>query len=438
MSSQEVEVTEVLVVGAGQAGIAASEHLLAAGIPHIVLERSRIAERWRSERWDSLVANGPAWHDRFPGLDFADVDPDAFAPKERVARYFEEYVEKFALPVRTGVEVLGVRRDPARGGFVAETTAGPIAARYVIAATGAFQVPAVPGIVPDSVSIEQLHSSGYRNPEQLPDGGVLVVGAGSSGVQIADELRASGREVFLAVGAHDRPPQRYRNRSFVWWLGTLGLWEKSTPAAGAEHTTIAVSGAHGGRTIDFRDLAADGITLVGRAESYANGVLSFGGDLERDVRRGDENYLSVLDQADAYIARTGIDLPEEPEARVLGPLPDSVRDPIRSLDLAEAGITSIVWATGFRVDYGWLPDRATDSRGLPVHERGVSAEPGIYFLGLPWQSRRGSSFIWGVWHDAKYVAEQIEIQRGYLRYTGNGRPAATPIDPRPELTTATV
>ncbi|KKI22021.1 FAD-dependent oxidoreductase [Leucobacter sp. Ag1] len=437
MSSQEVEVTEVLVIGAGQAGIAASEHLSAAGIPHIVLERSRIAERWRSERWDSLVANGPAWHDRFPGLEFDDVDPDAFAPKERVARYFEQYAEKFALPIRTGVEVLEVRRDPAHGGFIAETSAGPIRAAYVIAATGAFQVPAVPAVVPESAGVEQIHSSAYRNPEQLPDGAVLVVGAGSSGVQIADELRASGREVFLAVGAHDRPPQRYRNRSFVWWLGTLGLWEKSTPPAGAEHTTIAVSGAHGGRTIDFRDLAADGITLVGRADAYADGVISFGPDLERDVRAGDANYLSVLDQADTYVSRTGIDLPEEPAARELGALPDSVVHPIRSLDLAEAGVGSIVWATGFRVDYRWLPEGAVDAQGRPRHERGVSAEPGIYFLGLPWQSRRGSSFIWGVWHDAKYVAEQIEIQRGYLSYTGNGRPAAAPVDVRPELTAAT-
>lgn len=423
MPYQAAEATEVLVVGAGQAGIAMSEHLNARGIPHLVLERARVAERWRSERWDSLVANGPAWHDRFPGLEFDDVDPDAFAPKDRVAEYFEAYAEKFEAPIRTGVEVTEVRRDTGRGGFIAETSAGPVKAHYVVAATGAFQAPSFPAIVPDSAGVEQIHSSQYRNPGQLPEGGVLVVGAGSSGVQIADELRRSGRKVLLAVGAHDRPPQRYRGRSFVWWLGTLGLWEKSTPPEGAEHTTIAVSGANGGRTIDFRNLAADGITLVGRAESYANGTISFGGDLERDVRLGDRNYLSVLDQADAYIERTGIDLPEEPEARVLGPLPDSVTDPLRELDLAAAGVTSIVWATGFRVDYGWLPEGATDERGLPRHERGVSAEPDVYFLGLPWQSRRGSSFIWGVWHDAKYVADQIEIQRGYLEYRGDALPA---------------
>lgn len=420
MSSQVPEVTEVLVVGGGQAGVALSEHLQARNIPHVVLERDRVAERWRSERWDSLVANGPAWHDRFPGLDFVGNDPDEFVPKDRVADYFEEYVAKYELPVRTGVEVREVRRNEGKGGFVVHTSAGEFEAQYVVAATGAFHTPAIPPLMPESSGIRQFHSSQYKNPEQLPEGGVIVVGAGSSGVQIADELRRAGRNVHLAVGAHDRPPLRYRGRAFVWWLGTLGLWEKSTPAEGAEHVTIAVSGARGGRTIDFRDLAADGITLVGRADSYAEGVMRFRGGLENEIRRGDENYLALLDAADAYVARTGIDLPEEPSARDLGPLPQCVTDPILELDLPSAGITSIIWATGFRSDYRWLPSGATDELGRPRHERGVSAEPGIYYLGLPWQTHRGSTFIWGVWHDAKFIADKIEIQRSYLSYSGTG------------------
>ena len=423
MSSQEAEVTEVLVVGAGQAGVAMSEHLGARGIPHIVLERNRIAERWRSERWDSLVANGPAWHDRFPGLEFDDVEDDAFAPKERVAKYFEDYVAMLDAPVRTGVEVLSVRKRDGGAGFIAETSEGPIEARYVVAATGAFQLPSIPPIVPEGSGLFQLHSSGYRNPEQLPEGGVLVVGAGSSGVQIAAELRAAGRETYLAVGPHDRPPQRYRGRSFVWWLGVLGMWEASAPAAGAEHVTIAVSGANGGHTVDFRNLAADGIRLVGRATGYHDGVLTFNGDLADNIRLGDENYLSMLDAADAYIERNGLDFPEEPEARDLGPLPADAIDPIREVDIAEAGITSIVWATGFRNDYSWLQVDAFDETGRPVHQRGVSKEPGIYFLGLPWQSRRGSTFIWGIWHDAKFLGDQIAIQRGYLEYAGDGTPS---------------
>ena len=259
MSNQEIE---VLVVGAGQAGIAMSEHLSSQGVIHLVVERDRIAERWRSWRWDSLVANGPAWHDRFPGQEF-DVDPDGFATKEQVADYFSAYAEKIDAPIRTGVEVTSVRRNTGRPGFRVETSDGTFEARYVVAATGAFQRPIIPAVVPDSAGIPQIHSSSYRNPQQLPDGAVLVVGAGSSGVQIADELQQSGRQVYLAVGPHDRPPRSYRGRDFCWWLGVLGKWDAATPPRGAEHVTIAVSGAHGGHTVDFRALATSGITLVG-------------------------------------------------------------------------------------------------------------------------------------------------------------------------------
>jgi putative flavoprotein involved in K+ transport len=416
MSSQEIE---VLVVGAGQAGIAMSEHLGLHGIPHLVVERARIAEQWRSGRWDSLVANGPAWHDRFPGQEF-NVDPDAFAAKEQVADYFVAYAEKIDAPIRTGVEVTSVRKNHGRPGFRVETSDGVIEARHVVAATGAFQKPVIPPVIPETAGIPQLHSSAYRNPQQLPDGAVLVVGAGSSGVQIADELRQSGRQVYLAVGPHDRPPRSYRGRDFCWWLGVLGKWEASAPPRGAEHVTIAVSGAHGGNTVDFRALAASGITLLGMAGRYDDGILSFASDLRTHIENGDANYLSMLDEADAYVTRNGLDLPEEPHARILGPDPDCVTNPIRELDLAASGITSIIWATGFAFDYGWLQVDAFDDTGKPKHQRGISSEPGVYFLGLPWQSRRGSSFIWGVWHDAKYLADQIAIQRGYLAYKASG------------------
>ena len=412
MSSEQ---TEVLVVGGGQAGIAMSEHLTRGGVPHIVVERERIAERWRSWRWDSLVANGPAWHDRFPGMEF-DIDADAFAGKEQVAEYLAAYAAKFDAPIRTGVEVTRVRRNEGRPGFRAETSDGAIDARYVVAATGPFQTPIVPAVVPADAGIHQIHSSAYHRPGQLPQGGVLVVGAGSSGVQIADELRASGRDVYLAVGPHDRPPRSYRGRDFCYWLGVLGKWDAATPAAGAEHVTIAVSGANGGRTVDFRRLAASGITLLGRAGAYEDGVMRFAPDLARNIAAGDANYLGLLQEADAFVERNGLDLPEEPEAHVLGADPECVTDPILQLDLAAVGVTSIVWAVGFGADYGWLEVDTFDERGRPRHQRGVSAEQGVYFLGLPWQSRRGSSFIWGVWHDAKYLADQIAIQRGYLAY----------------------
>jgi putative flavoprotein involved in K+ transport len=412
LSIQEVE---VLVVGAGQAGIAMSEHLGAHGVPHLVVERDRIAERWRSWRWDSLVANGPAWHDRFPGLEF-DVAPDAFAGKDQVADYLVAYADKIDAPIRTGVEVHSVRKIHGRTGFRVETSKGTVDARSVVAATGAFQKPIVPAVVPESAGIHQIHSSGYHNPAQLPEGGVLVIGAGSSGVQIADELRRSGRKVHLAVGPHDRPPRSYRGRDFCWWLGVLGKWDLAAPPRGAEHVTIAVSGAHGGHTVDFRNLAASGITLLGRAGTFEDGVMAFAPDLRQSIESGDANYLSMLDEADAYVARNGLDLPEEPQARVFGPDPACMTGPIGSLDLDATGIASIIWAVGFAFDYSWLEVDAFDEDGRPRHQRGVSTEPGIYFLGLPWQSRRGSSFIWGVWHDAKYLADQIMIQRSYLAY----------------------
>ncbi|CAB4647456.1 unannotated protein [freshwater metagenome] len=413
---------EVVVVGAGQAGVAMSEHLTIAGISHVVLERDRIAERWRSERWDSLVANGPAWHDRFPNLEFEGYDPDAFVPKEAVADYFVAYAEKFNAPIRTGVDVKSVTRLPIDSGFSVETSAGEIQAKYVVAATGPFQKPAIPPVVPDTTDIHQLHSSDYHNPAQLPEGGVLVVGAGSSGVQIAADLRKAGRDVYLSVGEHDRPPRRYRGRDNVWWLGVLGKWDLATPPAGAEHVTIAVSGFDGGKTVDFRDLANSGITLLGLTTSFEDGVLKFADDLERNIARGDKNFLSVLTEADEFIAQNNLDLPLEPEAHILGPMPETALNPIREIDLAAAGITTILWATGYSVDYGWLKvPKALTEAGKPAHQRGVSNANGIYFLGQPWLSRRGSAFIWGVWHDAKFLADQIQIQQSYKGYAGSAR-----------------
>jgi putative flavoprotein involved in K+ transport len=247
----------------------------------------------------------------------------------------------------------------------------------------------------------------------LRAGNVLVVGAGSSGVQIAAELANAGRHVYLSVGPHDRPPRRYRGRDNVWWLGVLGKWGAATPPEGAGHVTIAVSGADGGHTVDFRDLAAQGITLLGSTTSFDDGTMRFAADLRDNIAAGDANYLSVLDEADAYITLNGLDFPEEPQARVLGPDPQCVTSPLSELDLAAAGVTTILWATGYATDFGWLKVDAFGADGRPRHQRGVSSQPGVYFLGLPWLSHRGSSFIWGVWHDAKYIADQILIQRGY-------------------------
>jgi putative flavoprotein involved in K+ transport len=402
-----IEKIETLIIGAGQAGLAISEHLSKRAAPHLIVERHRIAERWRSERWDSLVANGPAWHDRFPSMAFSDIDPDAFASKDQIVDYFVALAAKIKAPVHCGVEVKELSPKPDGPGFRADTSAGTIEASNVVVATGPFQRPLIPNIVAGNTDIMQIHSAGYRNPQQLPDGAVLVIGAGSSGAQIADELARSGRRVYLSVGPHSRPPRRYRGKDFVWWLGALGQWDAEAVAPGTQHVTIAVSGANGGRTVDFRDLATRGITLLGMANAYKNGVLQFSPDLSKNVAHGDADYLSVLSAADAYVIEKGLDFPEEPEAKKIASDPGCLTDPILELNLQNADITSIVWATGYALDLSWLKVNAFDDMGRPMHQRGVSVVPGLYFLGLSWLSRRASAFIWGVWHDADYLAGHI-------------------------------
>jgi putative flavoprotein involved in K+ transport len=423
MSVQKIN---TVVVGGGQAGIATSEHLSAMNVPHVVLERGRIAERWRSQRWDSLVANGPAWHDRFPGLKFEGVSPEAFPPKERVAQYFEDYVRMLGSPVRTGVEVKEVKRHEGRTGYLVTTSDGLYDASNVVVATGPFQLPAYPRIIPEDTPVRQLHSSAYKNPGQLPDGAVLVVGAGASGSQIAEELRQAGRKVYLSVGEHYRPPRSYRGRDYCWWLGALGLWDEVRVKPKKAHVAFAVSGYEGGKTVDFRRLAHSGITLVGLTKGYSDGVLEFeGGQLAADIAEGDRAYFDVLRDADAYIEHNGLPFPPEPEAWELLSDPDCLKNPILSLDLKKAGITTVLWATGFKSDYGWLKVNAFDEKGAPFHKRGISAASGIYFVGLPNLVNRASSFIYGVWHDAKYIADHIVLQHGYMTYSPSSVEATT-------------
>jgi len=396
--------TNTVVVGAGQAGLAMSAHLRDNDIDHVVLERDTIAERWRNARWDSLVMNGPAWHDRFPAREFSS-DPDGFPGKDEVTAYFEDFAKQIECPLHCGVEVTDTVALP-EGGYQVTTSQGVIHADHVVAATGPFQIPVFPPIVPEGV-VTQIHSFDYHNPEQLEDGAVMVVGAGSSGSQIADELLRSGREVYLSIGPHDRPPRSYRGKDFVWWLGTLGKWQMKTPPAGKEHVTIAVSGAYGGKTVDFRKFADRGMVLLGMTGAYDNGRLAIADDLVKNIADGDANHLSLLAEADAYVEANGLDLPLEEDAKIIGPDPECLTHPIREIDLAERGIKTIIWATGYVQDFSWLKVDAFDDSGKPAHDRGVAKADGIYFLGLPWLSMRGSSFIWGVWEDAKYLASHI-------------------------------
>lgn len=405
---------DTLVVGAGQAGVAMSEHLTRLGISHVVLEKNRIAEAWRTRRWDSLVANGPCWHDRFPNMEF-NADPDAFVHHDQVAEYFEQYAKKFNLPIHTGVSVNKVYKSPNQLGYTVETSQGTLYAQHIVSATGAFQKAVIPAIAPKQPEFYQIHSDQYKNPQQLPEGGVLVIGAGSSGVQIADELNRAGKKVYLSVGRHERPPRTYRNRDNVWWLGVLGGWDFMRSDTGPLKG-FAVSGAHGGINVDFRVLAQQGITLLGSTQSFAGQVVEFKDNLKHNLDEADSALLVFYNEADAYIKNNGLDLPAEQQARQLLPDPECVTQPILTLNLAAQNISSVIWASGFGYDFSWLQVDTFNEFNQPIHKQGISPQRGVYFLGLPYLTGRGSSFIWGVWHDAKYIAEHIDIQRKYKDY----------------------
>ena len=402
-----IKFTNTIIIGGGQAGLAASEHLNNNNIEHIIFERDRIVERWRSSRWDSLVANGPAWHDRFPTLEFSNADPNSFVSKKRVVEYFEEFAKKIKAPIHLNVNVKKVERQSSNHKYLVTTSEGLYEADNIIVATGAFQDPIIPNIIPEDYPVDQIHSQTYKNPEQFSDGAILVIGSGSSGSQIAEELRRSKREVFFSIGPHDRPPRRYRGRDNVWWLGVLGKWEAKTPNPGTQHVTIAVSGYDGGKTIDFRKFANMGITLLGMTKEYQNEKIFFQNDLKENIVNGDKNYLSLLDEADEYIKNNNLDFPEEPEARKFEKDHDCIINPILELDLNVSNIKNVIWATGYNNSFDWIKLDIFDEAGKPIHKNGVSEEKGLYFLGLPWLSMRGSSFIWGVWKDAKYLAEHI-------------------------------
>lgn len=345
-----------------------------------------------------------------PGRPIPGVAPDDFATRDQIVAYFLAYAESIKAPIRCGVEVTALRsRDG--GGFRAETSRGPIEAANVVVATGPFQRPVIPAVVPAGARVLQIHASRYRNPGQLPDGAVLVVGTGSSGAQIAEELLRAGRQVYLSVGRHVRPPRRYRGRDFVWWMDQQGLWHLPVGDQAPAHIPLAFSGAYGGVSVDYRQLARRGVVLVGRTESFLDGVMTFGSGLKADLEAGDASCLAFLDQADEFALQQGLELPLEPEARDVVADPACVVDPIRTLRLRDAGVGSIIWATGYGFDFGWVEVPVFDARGMPMHRRGVTSVAGLFFLGLPWLSKRTSSFICGVGDDAAWLAERIAAAR---------------------------
>jgi putative flavoprotein involved in K+ transport len=386
-----------------------SRCLLAAGLPHVVLERGRIGQRWRGERWDSLRLLTPRWQSRLPAFPYEGSDPDGYMTKDEVVAHLERYAKSFAAPVEEGVEVLALRRGPS--GYRAETSRGVFEAPAVVIATGNCDVPAVPEAARSlPAALVQMTSTTYKRPGELPPGGVLVVGASATGVQLADEIHRSGRPVTLAVGRHTRFPRSYRGRDIMWWLDALGVLDEtvievSNLAVARRLPSTQLVGRPDHATLDLPALLDRGIRLTGRFAGAKGSRLAFADDLAAQAAAADARLVRLLRRIDAFAARTGLERALEPRPR-FRPFPWSYESPTE-LDVETDGLASVIWATGFKRLYPWLELPVLDSDGEIRHEGGVTPLPGLYVLGLNFLKRRNSSFLDGVGRDAFELAAHL-------------------------------
>jgi putative flavoprotein involved in K+ transport len=412
---------EVVIVGAGQAGLAVSYYLWAFGVEHIVLERGEIAESWRS-RWDSFTLVTPNWMTRLPSYSMADGAGGDFLPRSAVVGILERFAR--GLPVQTGTEVLSVTATD--GGYEVVTTSGRIAARAVVVAGGGQRCPVIPrlagGLPADMYQSDAGH---YRSPDALPAGAVLVVGSGQSGTQIADELATAGRDVLLATSRVPRVPRRYRGRDVHEWTVELGIYDQPTEAvadpAEFREPHPMLSGARGGHTISYQQLGQDGVRLLGRLAGVEGQLLRFAPDLLGNIRHADQQAARFRRAADEYVTRSGIVAPPPDTDPAEGPRPWPEDFP-ETLNARAENIASVVWCTGFGPDTSWLRVPVLTPDGSPAHVRGITAFPGLYVAGYPWLSNRGSGLLYGVAADAARIAQHIAAgTRG-----GPGRRAAPP------------
>jgi putative flavoprotein involved in K+ transport len=401
---------EVVVVGAGQAGLAVSCELTHAGVAHVVLERARVGQSWRG-RWDSFCLVTPNWFVQLPGHPYDGGDPDGFMPRDEIVAYLERYAAGFEAPVREGIEVTSLGAERRDGGFLLETSTGEIVARTVVLSTGAYQRPHRPaGAATLPEDLLQIDVEDYRNSAELPAGPVLVVGSGQSGCQIAEELYLAGREVFLACGRASWFPRRLGNRDLSWWAletGFLDVSVSSLPNPAARlAANVQASGAGGGRDLHYRTLSKMGVTLLGHFLGADGRRARFAPDLGESVAWGDERNAQLLDLARKLVAERGLPLSEFPEPEPFnGEAPEEVN---------LSGFGAVVFAGGFRPDYGaWVRfPGAFDELGFPVHEEGASTVvSGLYFVGVHFLRKRKSSLLNGVGEDAAIVARQIAARQ---------------------------
>ena len=415
--------TTTVIIGAGQAGLAMSWWLAERSIDHVVLERGEVANSWRTERWDSLRLLTPNWQSRLPGYRYRGDDPDGFRSMPETIAFIERYATSIGAPVRTGTVVTAVRRGG--DGYDVVTNQGTWQCETVVLATGACNIPQLPAVAKSvPPGIDTLTPIDYRNPQQLADGGVLVVGASASGTQIADELQRSGRSVTLAVGEHVRVPRIYRGRDIQWWMDASGVldqpYDEVDDIVRARNVaSLQLAGYPDQRMIDLNSLTAIGVKLVGRLAGINDGKAQFSGSLRNVCALADLKMHRLLDTIDAWAATQGGDLAIEPPQRY-DPTNIEASPPLL-LDFARRSVKTIIWATGFRPDFSWMDVPVVDAKGNVRHDGGVVTEsPGLYLMGMPYLRRRKSTLIDGVGDDARDLSAHLEA------YVGNRRQISRP------------
>ena len=407
---------ETVVIGAGQCGLAMSACLLEAGREHIVLERGQVAQAWR-ERWDSLTLLSPNWFTRLPKYSYSGDDPNGFIGRDEIVQFFADYASLLKAPIECGFDVTRVHPTDGSNRIIVRGADGTsFDADNVVVAIGGYHRPKVPPVsklLPRTVV--QVHSHHYRNPGQLPPGAVLVVGAGASGQQIAEELMRSGRIVYISVGSHNKLPRRYRGHDAIWWMEQLGTFDTTVGSLPSfeeamRRPSVSLTGVGGGHDLNLRGLEQEGMILLGHIAGTEDSCVRFSTDLEASLADGDTVYARFVESVDRYIEQNGLRCDPSDARRNRGD--ERMRNEVKALDLAQAGISSIVWATGFSRHFDWIESPSIAAGCDPVHVRGVSTQPGLFVLGLRWLHTRRSNFIDGAGADAAYVRDQILRRAG--------------------------
>jgi len=406
---------DTVIIGGGQAGLAISYYLSQEDREHVVLERApAVAHAWRNQRWDSFTLVTPNFQVRMPGAEYEGSDPYGFMSLAQVIEYFDDYVKRFRLPVHCGVEVFTVEQmGPS---YLVRTSEGSYLAENVVIATGLYQSPKIANYsqeIPEAIL--QMHSMHYRNPATLPKGAVLVVGTGQSGAQIAQELYQSGRKVYLSIGSAGRVPRRYRGKDINDWFTRMGMFDTKVEELKSPRDKFQahpqISGKNGGQSLNLHKFAHDGVVLLGHVRKARDGHLILAPDLKETLAKVDQFEIEALKKIDDYIARTGLTAPAESVPK----LHDGYAQEVRTdLDVQSSDIATIIWATGYNFDFSLVKLPVVDADGYPIQKRGVTAYPGLYFLGLPWLHSRRSGILFGVGDDAAYIASHITARDSEL------------------------